>query len=281
MKIMVMVRSTAASEAGTPPTAKIVSDMNVFNEKLREAGVLQHAEGLRPSEQGVRVAIDGGDRRVVHGPFQPADALIAGYWVWEVTDMDEALDWINQSPVPMDEPCIVELRLCETTEDFAGIEDAENTQKNEGEHAYSRAMRNATSNPYLFYDGCCEAAFDYYEQHLGAVRGELNRFADSPESFPEGMLPDNYDQKIMHAECTVGDTTIYACDGGGKDGPISGMSLAVTVADMDIATRAFNALAHDGNILMPLQPAFWSPLFGQVKDAFGVTWMIMVAGRPE
>ena len=113
MRVMVIVKATADSEAGLfpePQMSRMVEEMDRFNEALQQAGILVMGEGLKPSALGRRVAFDGPDRRVTGGPFTPAHDLVAGFWVWQVRDMDEAVAWVKRCPNPMPGPSIVEIR---------------------------------------------------------------------------------------------------------------------------------------------------------------------------
>lgn len=113
MRVLVMVKATQESEAGhfDPAwTQEMMDAMGRFNDALREAGVLIMAEGLAASDQGRRVLFDGAGREVVDGPFTPSEELVAGFWLWEVKDMDEALDWARRCPNPMPAPSVIEIR---------------------------------------------------------------------------------------------------------------------------------------------------------------------------
>lgn len=113
MRVMVLVKATAHSEAGvlsTAWTAEMLAAMGRFNEELRQAGVLVAAEGLKPSSFGKRVAFDGPDRTVIDGPFARTEELVAGYWLWQVRDMDEAVAWARRCPHPMPERSELEIR---------------------------------------------------------------------------------------------------------------------------------------------------------------------------
>lgn len=118
MRCLVMVRATAESEAGQPPSAKLLGEMGAFNDTLRKAGVLLAAEGLRPSEYGKRVHFAGGGRSVIDGPFAEAKELIAGFWLWQVRSMDEALEWVRRCPAPFEGECSIEIRPIQEMEDF-------------------------------------------------------------------------------------------------------------------------------------------------------------------
>jgi len=132
--------------------------------------------------------------------------------------------------------------------------------------------------PYLFFNGCCEEAIEFYKKALGAEVLMMMRVKDSPEPHPPGMLPPGSENKIMHVSLRVGDTTVMASDGRctGQTN-FQGFSLSLTAADEADAKRKFAALAEGGQVHMPLGKTFWSPCFGMVADRFGVGWMVTVA----
>jgi len=107
---MVLVKATAESEAGGPPDPAMMAAMGRFNDELREAAVLQMADGLQPSAAGARVAFDGPGRDVAMGPCGPAAEIVAGFWIWEVRDLDEAIAWVRRCPSPMPGPSVIEIR---------------------------------------------------------------------------------------------------------------------------------------------------------------------------
>ena len=113
MRVMVLVKATEDSEKGfvrTPETSEMMEAMGRFNDELRDAGILVIADGLTPSLQGKRVAFDGAGRTVSDGPFTPARELVAGFWIWQVKDMDEAVAWVKRCPNPMQGPSEIEIR---------------------------------------------------------------------------------------------------------------------------------------------------------------------------
>ena len=131
--------------------------------------------------------------------------------------------------------------------------------------------------PYLFFDGRCEEALEFYRTGLGAEVGMVMRFKDSPEPPPPGMVPVGSENKVMHAVLRIGDTTVMASDGHCQGQPsFQGFSLSITVPDERRADKLFAALAAGGQVQMPLAKTFWSPRFGMVTDRFGVGWMINV-----
>ena len=132
--------------------------------------------------------------------------------------------------------------------------------------------------PYLFFDGRCEEALEFYRSAVGAKVEMLMRNKDSPEPPPPGMVPPGSENKILHASFRVGDTTLMASDGHCAGKPIfKGFSLSLTAANEAEAERLFGALGNGGQVQMPLTKTFFSPRFGMVTDRFGVPWMVSVA----
>ncbi len=131
---------------------------------------------------------------------------------------------------------------------------------------------------YLFFDGRCDEALEFYRRTLGAEVTMLMRFKDSPEPHDPDMCAPGNESKVMHASFRVGDTELMASDGRCKGSPnFQGFSLALTVPDDAEAERRFAALADGGQVQMPLAKTFWSSRFGMVADRFGVSWMVFVA----
>ncbi len=118
MKIMVMVKATALSEIGAPPSEATLAAMERFNGELVKAGVLLAAEGLQPSSKGKRVHYKGGERYVVDGPFAETKELVAGFWLWQVKSMEEALEWLKRCPNPGPGEWVIEVRPVFETADF-------------------------------------------------------------------------------------------------------------------------------------------------------------------
>ncbi|HEY0336334.1 MAG TPA: VOC family protein [Burkholderiales bacterium] len=132
--------------------------------------------------------------------------------------------------------------------------------------------------PYLFFDGRCEEALEFYKKAVGAKVEMLMRFKDSPEPAQPGMHPPGSENKVMHASLRIGETTLMASDGHCKGKPsFQGFSLSITAADDSEAERLFTALGNGGQVQMPLTKTFFSSRFGMVADRFGVGWMVIVA----
>lgn len=118
MKVMVIVKATKDSEAGKMPSTELLAAMGKFNEELVNAGIMLAGEGLQPTSKGVRVHFSGSDRTVIHGPFSATEELVAGFWLWEVKSMQEAIDWLKRCPNPHEEAGDIEIRPLFTMEDF-------------------------------------------------------------------------------------------------------------------------------------------------------------------
>jgi hypothetical protein len=118
MRVMVIVKATKDSEAGVMPTTEDFKAMGDYNEELVKAGIMLDGDGLKPSSQGKRIAFDGKQRRVIDGPFAETKELIAGYWVWQVKDMAEAVEWVKRCPNPMPGPSEIEIRPFYEAADF-------------------------------------------------------------------------------------------------------------------------------------------------------------------
>ena len=152
MRVMVFVKATADSERGAPPAPEMMEAMGRFNAELHKAGILLMAEGLKPTAQAKRVAFDGPGRTVIDGPFAEARELVAGFWLWEVKDMEEALAWVKRCPNPMPGPSEIEIR---PLFDMADIEallppdilalGATRTERWEAVHANSAAGADAAA----------------------------------------------------------------------------------------------------------------------------------------
>lgn len=131
--------------------------------------------------------------------------------------------------------------------------------------------------PYLFFDGRCEEAIEFYKRAVGAQVEMLMRFKDNPDNPPPDMVPPNSDDKVMHACLRIGETAVMASDGRCQGGPrFQGFSLSLTAANEAEADRLFGGLADGGQVQMPLGKTFFAKRFGMVADRFGVGWMVIV-----
>lgn len=131
MRVIVLVKATAESEAGIMPSAELIEAMGSYNMELFNAGIMQAGEGIKPSSEGRRVVFDGEGRTVIDGPFPAVSELVAGFWLWEVKDMDEALEWVKRSPNPMPGPSEIEIRPLYEAADFGEAMTAEQAEQEE------------------------------------------------------------------------------------------------------------------------------------------------------
>ena len=118
MRVMVLVKATEQSEAGQMPSTELLEAMGRYNEELVKAGVMLAGEGLHPTARGARVRFDGASRTVVDGPFAETRELVAGFWLWQVRSMDEAIEWVRRCPNPHEGPCEIEIRPVFEADDF-------------------------------------------------------------------------------------------------------------------------------------------------------------------
>ena len=118
MRFMVMVKATQDSEAGKLPSAELLAEMGKYNEELVKAGVMQAGEGLQPSSKGARVRFSGAKRSVIDGPFAETKELVAGFWIWKVKSLQEAIEWVKKCPNPMPGESEIEIRQIFEAEDF-------------------------------------------------------------------------------------------------------------------------------------------------------------------
>ena len=119
MRVMVLVKATEESERGVLPTAELLAAMEAFNQELSKAGIIRAGDGLKPSSEGVRVAFDGAQRTLVNGPFAATSELVAGFWLWEVKDIAQAISWASRCPNPMPGPSELEIRPLYEEADFS------------------------------------------------------------------------------------------------------------------------------------------------------------------
>ena len=141
----------------------------------------------------------------------------------------------------------------------------------------STKKHNGIVQPYLFFNGRCEEALEFYKKALGAEVVMTMRYKESPEPPPPGMVPPGFENKIMHTSFRVGQTVVMASDGCSTDAvKFEGFSLSLALSTPEEVDRIFNALAEGGQVTMPAGKTFWSPRFGLVTDKFGIGWMISV-----
>ena len=140
MRVMVIIKANEDTEAGVMPSEQLLTEMGNFNEELVKAGIMLAGEGLHPSSKGARVRFSGSQRSVIDGPFAETKELIAGFWVWRVTSMDEAIEWVKRCPNPTGAESVVEIRQIFEADDF-GAEFTPELREQEA-RVWAEAARN-------------------------------------------------------------------------------------------------------------------------------------------
>jgi hypothetical protein len=143
MKVMVMIKATQDSEAGVMPSEQLLTEMGQYNEELVQAGIMLAGEGLHPSSKGVRVHFSGTDRTVTDGPFTETKELIAGFWLWQVDSMEEAIAWVKRCPNPMPGKSEIEIRPVFEADDFGEALTPELREQEERIRVESEKLKNA------------------------------------------------------------------------------------------------------------------------------------------
>jgi hypothetical protein len=141
MRVMVIVKASKESEAGVMPKRQLLEDMSKFNEELTKAGVMVAGDGLHPTSKGKRVRFSGDERTVIDGPFSESKELIAGFWIWNVKSMDEAVEWLKRCPCPHEGESDVEIRPVFEAEDFGEELTPEMTEREERMRAGAAAKK--------------------------------------------------------------------------------------------------------------------------------------------
>ena len=149
MRVMVMVKATEDSEAGIMPSTELLEAMGKYNEELVNAGIMLAGDGLKPSSKGKRVAFDGPSRTVIDGPFAETRELVAGFWLWEVKDMAEAVEWVKRCPNPMPGPSEIEIRPVYEMADFGEALTPEVAELHDRVREKTAALRSRRSPPRL------------------------------------------------------------------------------------------------------------------------------------
>jgi len=143
MKVLVMIKGDGADEAAAKPNDEMFATMNAYNEELVNAGIMLGGEGLKPSAAGAKVVFEGGQTSVVDGPFTEAKEIIAGYWIWQVTSLDEAVEWAKRCPSTPELRSVLEIRPFFEMEDFAQVVSPEILEKEKDLIERSKANQNA------------------------------------------------------------------------------------------------------------------------------------------
>lgn len=269
MKFMIIRKADAATEAGEMPSDELLTAMGRYNEMLANAGVIRDGTGLRPSSDGARIRFSNGKPVVSDGPFTETRELIAGFTMIEVNSKQEAIDWAKQWPA-MDADGNVELELRQLfeMEDFVpgeGIEVHRDLEKRMARQPSLMCM-------YIGFNGNCAQALHFYADCLG---GHIEMAMTWGEGPADMEIPEEWKEKIMHAQLRAGRWTLMACDSPPEHyQPLQGCHLQITIDDQAAAEQVFNRLAEKGTVSMPFAETFWANRFGMLVDRFGVSWAI-------
>lgn len=271
MRVMVIVKADKNSEAGVMPSEQLLAEMGRFNEELVKAGIMLAGEGLHPSSRGVRVHFSGQRRTVTDGPFAETKELIAGFWIWKVKSMQEAIEWARRCPNPMPGDSDLEIRPIFEAEDFG----AEFTPELREQEAKLRAQIEARAQgvnpvpdahgatPYLVVKGAPDAIAFYQRVFDAQVVTRLNA--------PDGS--------VLHCELKVGPASFMLTEENPAYGSLSPLTIGgssshavLFVPDADaVIARAVAAGAKTG---MPVGDQFWGDRSGTITDPFGHCWFI-------
>lgn len=273
MRVMVIVKATASSEAGAMPPAELLEAMGAYNEALMGAGVLRGGEGILPSSVGRRVTITADERTVTDGPFTPVTELAAGFWIWDVPSMDVAIDWAMKCPAPMPgETSVLELRRLFEVEDFGDampdeLQDRERAMRAELEGAQNGAQSGApaeapAAHPVrtcLWFDGDAEDAAALY----------VSLLPNSRITTPAQRDPD---RPALIVELELNGAPYQLLNGGPMYPQTPAASIAVRTADQAETDRLWDALTADGGR---------ESRCGWLVDRFGVSWQIVPEALPR
>ena len=216
MRVMVLVKATADSEAGVMPSTELIEAMGSYNQQLFEAGIMKSGDGLKPTSEGKRVRFDGADRTVTDGPFSQTNEIVAGYWLWEVKDMDEAVEWVKRAPNPMPGPSEIEIRPLYELEDFADAITDEQVEREERmrEELEGGRVWSATVSPKLKgdeYDGHFRECLTRYScargsescGYIGASESNIGGLRSLRRKVMSGVSKRYFGQNYMRARFLV------------------------------------------------------------------------------
>jgi uncharacterized glyoxalase superfamily protein PhnB len=271
MRFMVMIKANRDTEAGVMPSEQLLAEMGRFNEELVKAGVMQGGEGLQPSSKGARVRFSGKERQVIDGPFTETKELVAGFWIWKLNSLQEAIEWAKRCPNPTGEAGEIEIRQIFEAEDFGAEFTPELREQEEKLRAQIEAQAKGVNpvpqpngaTPYLVVKGAADA-IAFYERVFGA---QVVVRLDAPNG------------SVVHCELKVGPASFMLTEEMPEHGSLSPLSIGgsashavLFVPDADaVYAKAVAAGAKPG---MPMADQFWGDRSGSITDPFGHCWFI-------
>jgi uncharacterized glyoxalase superfamily protein PhnB len=274
MRFMVMIKANRDTEAGVMPSEQLLAEMGRFNEELVKAGVMQAGEGLQPSSKGARVRFSGKSRQVIDGPFTETKELVAGFWIWKLNSLQEAIEWAKRCPNPTGEAGEIEIRQVFEAEDFGAEFTPELREQEEKLRAQIEAQQGKGKGvnpvpdahgaiPYLVVKGAADAIAFYQRVFDAQVVARINT--------PDGS--------VLHCELKVGPASFMLTEESPGHGSLSPLTIGgsashavLYVPDADaVIARAVAAGAKPG---MPVGDQFWGDRSGTITDPFGHCWFI-------
>lgn len=260
MRVMVIVKASEKSEAGAMPSEALLTAMGAYNEALAEAGVLESGEGLLPSARGKRVAIAPEGRSVSDGPFSATSELAAGFYIWKVRSMDEALRWAERCPAPMPgEATTLELRPIASANDFGEGLTPDLRRQEERLRAKLESSHKPKVRTCLWFDGAAPEAAEFYVSLL-------------PDSAIQSVWSPDPDKPAMVVELSLAGTPYMLLNAGPRYAQTPAASIVVRTADQAETDRLWDALTADGG---EESRCAW------LKDRFGVSWQIVPDALPR
>lgn len=273
MKFLMIRRADEETEAGVMPSKELLVAMGQYNQQLIDAGVMLDGMGLKASAHGARIDFDDGRPVLSDCPLPDALELIAGFTLIEVGSKEEAIEWAKKWPrEDAYGYASIEIRQVFELEDF----DAGEGRSMHEQGAAQLARQPQSLCTYLSFDGTCEEALKLYAEVFGGTIEMIMPFEGSPG---ESYVPEDWRNKVMHAQVNLGKWILMACDAPpGCYKKSQGFHVQASVNTAEEAERAFNALAKGGTVEMKLERTFWAERFGTVVDRFGTPWMINFQG---
>ncbi len=280
MKFLIIRRADADTEAGVMPSQDLLQAMGEYNTRMVDAGVFVDGMGLQASKKGARVDFHGGKPVVTDGPFAETKELIAGFSVIEAACLQEAIEWARQWP-PEDAggEASLEIRQVFGMEDF---------EPGDGLAVHEQLQARMNRQPermnyYLNFNGDCAKAMHFYADVLGGEISMMRTWGDMPateQRSEECSVPDEMDEKIMHAQLDVSGLMVMGCDvpPGTYQAP-QGMFIQLDLDSADKAEQLFSALSEKGRVIMPMETSFFAERFGMLVDRFSIPWMIHFRGN--
>lgn len=265
MKYMLMRKADADTEKGLLPSQEILQAMADYNEQMMQAGVFVSGNGIRPSSEGCRVEFRDGEPRIIQGPFQNTEELLAGYSILEVQSLEEAIAWAKQWPrEDASGDVTLELRRYFTMDDF---EPGRGLEKHKELSRLPLEM-----NLHVGFPGTCREAMSFYQEVTGGNLEAIITYGETPAA---DQVPAEWHDRVAHASLNLRGRRLMGADAAGDcyQAP-AGAQVHLEYDDPEQAEWVFSQFAKDGTIIMPFEQTFWANRFGMTKDRFGVQWMV-------